>query len=794
MQVTDLLKKDVMLLDLQASSKEDVIDEMIASLYKHNVLTDQASFKEAILAREEQSSTGLGDGIAMPHAKTAAVKEPTVLFAKSKTGIDYDSLDGQPAHLFFMIAVPEGGNDTHLQTIAALSRLLMEPDFTGKLKEAGTPDEVQALFAEATKEEAPEEEKNEETNEEMKVTDLLKKDVMLLDLQASSKEDVIDEMIASLYKHNVLTEQASFKQAILAREEQSSTGLGDGIAMPHAKTKAVTEPTVLFAKSRNGVDYDSLDGQPAHLFFMIAVPEGGNDTHLQTLAALSKLLMEPSFVAKLKEAATPDEVQQLFLEATAEDSEETDETNASEADPSTSSDEKPFVVAVTACPTGIAHTYMAEDALKKKAKEMDVDIKVETNGSDGTKNHLTDEDINRASGVIIAASKKVEMARFDGKHVVERPVVDGIKKAEELITKASNQDAPIYHASGEQSGDDEEYEKQSAWGKIYKDLMNGISHMLPFVIGGGILLAISFLFERALGEESEVFLFFNSVGDTAFSFLIPILAGYIAMSIGDRPGLMPGIVAGMMADNSDAGFIGGLIGGFVAGYLIVLIKHLLKNLPQSLASLKPILLYPVLGLLATGVAMYFAIGPIFSTLNSFILNFLEGLGTGNIVLLGILLGGMMAIDMGGPFNKAAYTFSIGIFNDTGEGAFMAAAMIGGMVPPLAIALATTIFKNKFTADERKSGTANYIMGLSFVTEGAIPFAAADPLRVITSSVIGAAIAGGLTQFFHSTIPAPHGGIFVVFLGNAWWFFLLSLLIGTVISALILGIWKKPVSK
>ncbi|WP_439957454.1 PTS fructose transporter subunit IIABC [Oceanobacillus oncorhynchi] len=794
MQVTDLLKKDVMILNLQGTSKEAVIDEMISSLYKNGIITEQASFKEAILAREDQSSTGLGDGIAMPHAKTAAVTEPTVLFAKSEAGIDYDSLDGQPAHLFFMIAVPDDGSDTHLQTIAALSRLLMEPDFTGKLKEAGTPDEVQALFAEATEEnDAPEDEAAEDKNEEMNVTDLLKKDVMLLDLQASSKEAAIDEMIANLYKHNVLTEQASFKEAILAREEQSSTGLGDGIAMPHAKTKAVTEPTVLFAKSKIGVDYNSLDGQPAHLFFMIAVPEGGNDTHLQTLAALSKLLMEPVFVAKLKEASTPDEVQQLFLDATQEDTTE-EKAEAPESGSSASSDEKPFVVAVTACPTGIAHTYMAEDALKKKAKEMNVDIKVETNGSDGTKNHLTNEDIERASGVIIAASKKVEMARFDGKHVVERPVVDGIKKAEELITKASAQDAPIYRDSGEKSEEDGEYEKQSAWGKIYKDLMNGISHMLPFVIGGGILMAISFLFESFLGSESEFFLFFNSVGGTAFNFLIPILAGYIAMSIGDRPGLMPGIVAGMMAVQSDAGFIGGLIGGFVAGYLVVLIKHLLKDLPQSLASLKPILLYPVLGLLATGTAMYFAIGPVFSKLNSFILSFLEGMGTGNIVILGILLGGMMAIDMGGPFNKAAYTFSIGIFNDTGDGAFMAAAMIGGMVPPLAIALATTFFKNKFTPDERKSGTANYIMGLSFVTEGAIPFAAADPLRVITSSVIGAAIAGGLTQFFHSTIPAPHGGIFVVFLGNAWWFFLLSLLIGTVISALILGIWKKPVSK
>ncbi len=627
----------------------------------------------------------------------------------------------------------------------------------------------------------------------MQVADLLKKDVILLNLKATSKEAALDEMIANLYKYRIISEQESFKKAILAREEQSSTGLGDGIAMPHAKMASVKEPTVLFAKSKAGIDYDSLDGQPAHLFFMIAVPEGGNDTHLQTIAALSRLLMEPDFVNKLKDASTPDEVEALFIESTKEE-EAQEKTNEAAKSTTAATDEKPFVVAVTACPTGIAHTYMAEDALKKKAKEMNVDIKVETNGSDGTKNRLTSEEIKRASGVIVAASKKVEMARFDGKHVVERPVVDGIKKAEELITKASNQDAPIYRDSGERSEDDGEYEKQSTWGKIYKDLMNGISHMLPFVIGGGILLAISFLFENVLGDESQFFLFFNGVGGMAFNFLIPILAGYIAMSIGDRPALMPGMVAGLMAVDSNAGFIGGLVGGFAAGYIVVLIKHLLRNMPQSLASIKPILLYPVIGLLVTGAAMYFAIGPVFSTLNNYILDFLTGLGTGNIVLLGILLGGMMAIDMGGPFNKAAYAFSIGIFTDTGDGAFMAAVMVGGMVPPLAIALATTFFKNKFTEDERKSGTANYIMGLSFVTEGAIPFAAADPLRVITSSVIGAAIAGGLTQLFHSTIPAPHGGIFVVPLGDAPIFFLLSLIIGAVISGLILGLWKKPVSQ
>lgn len=625
----------------------------------------------------------------------------------------------------------------------------------------------------------------------MKITDLLRKDIMLLDLQATEKEAVIDEMIESLDKHGVITDANEFKDAILKREAQTSTGLGDGIAMPHAKNKAVKHPTVLFAKSNKGVNYESLDGQPAYLFFMIAVPEGANNTHLETLAALSRQLIEKEFVDSLKNAQTPEEVHALFDEEQEDvEQEERNDEIAQDTDK-----EKPFVVAITACPTGIAHTYMAEDALKKKAKEMNVDIRVETQGSDGAKNALTKDEIERANTVIVAASKKVDLDRFNGKHLLQRPVSDGINKTEELITKAVNKEAPVYQGdSGEKKAENTEEKSTSVWGSIYKDIMNGISHMLPFVVGGGILIAFSFLFESFLGSESTIFTFLNELGGNAFNFLIPIFAGFIALSIADRPGLMPGMVGGLIAVNSNAGFLGGLVAGFLAGYIVIWLKKALRGLPKSLEGLKPILLYPVLGLFGTGILMYFVFGPIFATINTAMVTFLENLGTGNAVILGALLGGMMAIDMGGPFNKAAYAFSIGIFTDTGDGSLMAAVMAGGMIPPLAIALATTLFKNKFTEAEKKSGATNYVMGISFITEGAIPFAAADPLRVIGSSILGAAVAGGLTQFFNTAIPAPHGGIFVTPLAENALFFLLSLVIGMVISAVVLGLWRKPIEE
>ncbi|MEC5272474.1 fructose-specific PTS transporter subunit EIIC [Caldifermentibacillus hisashii] len=620
----------------------------------------------------------------------------------------------------------------------------------------------------------------------MKVTELLRKDIMLMDLQSTTKNEVIDEMIASLEKHHVINNADQFKEAILKREEQATTGLGNGIAMPHAKTAAVNEATVLFAKSNKGVDYESLDGEPTYLFFMIAVPDGLYDTHLQALAALSRSLLDEKFIEGLKSAKTPDEVVNIFRKK--EEESEEKEVNV-QADTS----EKPFIVAVTACPTGIAHTYMAEEALKKKAAEMNVDIRVETNGSEGVKNRLTDDEIRRAKGVIVAADKKVEMARFNGKPLLERPVSEGINKPEELISKVIKGDAPTFHAENDDR-QKEEPSNTSVWGKIYKDLMNGVSHMLPFVVGGGILMAISFLFESTLGDDSVTFKFLNTIGGNAFNFLIPILAGYIAMSIGDRPGLMPGMVGGLMAVNSNAGFLGGLAAGFLAGYIVVFLKKLFRGMPRSLEGLKPILLYPILSLFIVGTLMYFVIGPIFSSINTAVVDFLSDMGTANAVLLGALLGGMMSIDMGGPFNKAAYTFSIGVFTDTGDGSFMAAVMAGGMIPPLAIALATTFFKNKFTDEERRSGLSNYLLGISFITEGAIPFAASDPLRIIGSSIVGSAIAGGLTQLWNTAIPAPHGGIFVIALAERPFMFLIALLIGTVITGLLIGFWRKPVKQ
>ncbi|MDL0420103.1 fructose-specific PTS transporter subunit EIIC [Caldibacillus thermoamylovorans] len=620
----------------------------------------------------------------------------------------------------------------------------------------------------------------------MKVTELLRKDIMLMDLQSTTKNEVIDEMIASLEKHHVINNADQFKEAILQREEQATTGLGNGIAMPHAKTAAVNEATVLFAKSNKGVDYESLDGEPTYLFFMIAVPDGLYDTHLQALAALSRSLLDEKFIEGLKSAKTPDEVVNIFQKRE-------EESEEKEANVQADTSEKPFIVAVTACPTGIAHTYMAEEALKKKAAEMNVDIRVETNGSEGVKNRLTDDEIRRAKGVIVAADKKVEMARFNGKPLLERPVSEGINKPEELISKVIKGDAPTFHAENDDR-QKEEPSNTSVWGKIYKDLMNGVSHMLPFVVGGGILMAISFLFESTLGDDSVTFKFLNTIGGNAFNFLIPILAGYIAMSIGDRPGLMPGMVGGLMAVNSNAGFLGGLAAGFLAGYIVVFLKKLFRGMPRSLEGLKPILLYPILSLFIVGTLMYFIIGPIFSSINTAVVDFLSDMGTANAVLLGALLGGMMSIDMGGPLNKAAYTFSIGVFTDTGDGSFMAAVMAGGMIPPLAIALATTFFKNKFTDEERRSGLSNYLLGISFITEGAIPFAASDPLRIIGSSIVGSAIAGGLTQLWNTAIPAPHGGIFVIALAERPFMFLIALLIGTVIAGLLIGFWRKPVKQ
>ncbi|WP_339059501.1 fructose-specific PTS transporter subunit EIIC [Fusobacterium animalis] len=621
----------------------------------------------------------------------------------------------------------------------------------------------------------------------MEIKDLLKKELMIMDLKALTKMEAIDEMVAKLKEKNIISDEVVFKDLILKREEKSSTGLGEGIAMPHAKTSVVNTPAVLFARSNKGIDYDALDGEPVYIFFMIAASEGAHDLHIDTLAKLSKMLLNDDFTQGLKTCGTPDEVYAL-VDKYSEKPQETINKEVKE----TQSTNKKKILAVTACPTGIAHTYMAEAALKEAGEKLGVDVKVETNGADGIKNNLTVNDINEAVGIIVAADKKVETARFNDRKVIVTSTADAIKNAETLIKRVLNNEAPIFKAETENNPEKDIQEETNSIGRIiYKSIMSGVSNMLPFVIGGGILLALSFVVERFMGENQLFKLLFD-VGAGAFHFLIPILAGFIAMSIADKPGFMPGAVAGYMASQG-AGFLGGLIGGFIAGYSIVFLKKMTKNMSKQFDGMKSMVIYPIFSLVITGVLMYFIIVPIFTKVNLIVANWLNNMGTVNAVVLGAILGGMMSVDMGGPINKAAYTFSIGVFTDTGNGAFMAAVMAGGMVPPLAIALAMTLFKNNFDEKEKQSTISNFILGLSFITEGAIPFAAKEPVKVISSCVIGAAIAGGLTQFWSVSAPAPHGGIFVIPAMpsvHSAIFFIVSIAIGAIISGVIFGILRR----
>ncbi|MFP3374848.1 fructose-specific PTS transporter subunit EIIC [Bacillus sp. SIMBA_069] len=618
----------------------------------------------------------------------------------------------------------------------------------------------------------------------MKITELLKRDTVIMNLTASNKEAVIDELVEKLDGANRLNSKAEFKEAILKRESQSTTGIGEGIAIPHAKTKAVKQPAICFGRSVSGINYESLDGQPAHLFFMIAASEGANNTHLETLSRLSTLLMDEGFRKQLLEAKDEEELLRLFDEKENEKEEEDIEVAKPQGN-------EPYVLAVTACPTGIAHTYMAADSLKAKAAELGIAIKVETNGSTGIKNALTKEDIERATAIIVAADKQVEMNRFAEKHVIQVPVADGIRKTEALLNRAVKQDAPIFKGIKEDEKT-ESTEKEKGLG-IYKHLMNGVSNMLPFVVGGGILIALAFWIGgiKAEGPLAELLMSIGGGKTGAFLFLVPILAGFIASSIADRPGFMPGVVGGFLAAHANAGFLGGLIAGFLAGYVVLGLKKLFSGLPAQLEGIKPVLLYPVFGLLITGVVMQKVVIPPVVALNEMLTGWLNGLNGTNAILLGLILGGMMAIDMGGPINKAAFTFGIAAIEAQNFGVH-SAVMAGGMVPPLAIAFATTFFKSKFTEAERKSGLTNYIMGASFITEGAIPFAAADPIRVIVSCVVGSSIAGALSMLFQITLPAPHGGLFVIALVNKPVLYIFSIFIGTVISALMMGIWKKKV--
>lgn len=646
----------------------------------------------------------------------------------------------------------------------------------------------------------------------MKIQDLLRKDIMILDLQAISKEAAIDEMITELVEHGIVHDFDVFKKSILAREEQTSTGLGDGIAMPHSKNVVVDQPAVLFAKSNKGVDYKSLDGQPTDLFFMIAAPQGANDTHLAALAELSQYLLKDGFADQLRKTTSPDEVIAVFDAASDQKEVAFVPTNAQE-----------FIVAVTACTTGIAHTYMAEEALKKQAAQMGVGIKVETNGASGVGNRLTADDIKQAKGVIIAADKAVEMDRFDGKQLIARPVADGIKKSEELISLILNNAGSVYHAKNGAAEQAKAAQKTSLGGAFYKHLMSGVSQMLPFVIGGGILIALAFLLDNMLGVPKdqlanlgsyhEIAAIFKNIGGAAFSFMLPVLAGYIAYSIAEKPGLVAGFVAGAIASSGLAfgkvpfaaggeaslslagvpsGFLGALVGGFLAGGVILALRQVLAGLPRSLEGVKSILLYPLLGVLVTGLLMLLINIPM-AAINTALNHFLESLSGSSAVLMGLLVGGMMAVDMGGPVNKAAYVFGTGTLAATvasGGSVVMAAVMAGGMVPPLAVFVATLLFKDKFTKEERESGLTNIVMGLSFITEGAIPFGAADPARAIPSFIAGSALTGALVGLAGVKLIAPHGGIFVIALTSNPFLYLLFVAIGAVVSGILFGALRK----
>lgn len=643
----------------------------------------------------------------------------------------------------------------------------------------------------------------------MKITDLLKKNGIALNPKIESKQEAIDKLVNLMDATGRLRDKEAYKKAVLDRESLSTTGIGDNIAIPHAKTSAVKEAGLSAMVLTNGVDYDSLDGEPAKLFFMIAAPEGENNLHLDVLARLSMMLMDVDFKDKLINAKSVDEFLSLI------DSKENDklkaENDKQEAQKSQSNGYR--VLAVTACPTGIAHTFMAAEALENKAKDMGITIKVETNGSGGAKNVLTDEEIVNAECIIVAADKKVEMARFDGKRVIQTKVANGIHKTEELLNRATNGEASIYHHAGGSDNKSSSTDEKEGFGRqIYKHLMNGVSHMLPFVIGGGILIALAFLLDdyninpANFGKNTPLAALIKTIGETAFGFMLPVLAGYISMSIADRPALAVGFVGGMLAnlgttyasafDSSvsviSGGFLGALFAGFLGGYLVLGLKKIFDKLPQALDGLKPTLLYPFFGIGLIGLIMIL-VNPFFGGINEAITHFLNSMGGTSKVLLGIIVAGMMSIDMGGPFNKAAYVFGTASLA-SGNFEVMAAVMAGGMVPPLAIALASTFFKNKFTNRERQSALTNYIMGLSFITEGAIPFAAADPLRVIPSCVIGSATAGALTMLFNCELRAPHGGIFVLpVIGNPLGF-LGAVVVGSVVGMAMLALLKKKVSQ
>lgn len=642
----------------------------------------------------------------------------------------------------------------------------------------------------------------------MTIRDLLAAESINLNGTPAGKTEALNQCIDLMAKSGKIADVEKYRKGVFAREEEGTTGIGMGIAIPHCKSDAVTKAGLAAMVVKDGVDFESLDGTPAKIIFLIAAPNTEDNVHLQVLSKLSVMLMDEQFTNSLINAGSVDEFLNIIDSAEKAKDEKEAAKEAKAKEPVEVKKDDVFIVAVTACPTGIAHTYMAAEAIEKKAKELGYQVKVETRGSGGAKNVLTDDEIAKAAGVIVACDTNVPTDRFDGKKVIECQVSDGINKAEELIKRIASGDAPVFKASGKKEASHSPVGgKESVGHQIYKHLMNGVSHMLPFVVGGGILIAIAFLIDgfsvdlnslpadqRAnFGTITQAAAMFKGIGGTAFGFMLPILAGFIAMSIADRPGLAVGFVGGSIAANGTSGFLGALVAGFVAGYIVLLLKKIFSKLPESLDGMKPVLLYPLLGIFLVGVIMQFVVEPPIGALNTAINNGLNGLNGASAVVLGVLLGGMMSVDMGGPVNKAAYVFGTASIA-AGNYNIMAAVMIGGMVPPIAIALATIFFKNKFTAEERKAGPTNFIMGLSFITEGAIPFAASDPLHVLPACVVGSAVAGGLSMAFGCTLMAPHGGIFVVpTIGNPL-MYLVALVIGSFIACGLLGLLKKKVSE
>ena len=636
----------------------------------------------------------------------------------------------------------------------------------------------------------------------MKIADLLAKESIDLQAKVGSKAEALEHLVALMAKSGKLADEAEYKRCVLAREEEGSTGIGEGIAIPHAKTNAVKAPGLAAMIVSEGVDFASLDDQPAKLFFLIAAPDTEDNVHLDVLSRLSTLLMDEEFTTALYAAKSPKEFLSIIDKFEADKLAEEAEEAAEQAAEAPAVEAERLVLAVTACPTGIAHTYMAAEALQNMAEKMGVTMKVETNGSGGVKNKLTAEEIAAAEGIIVACDKNVPVERFAGKPVIFVKVADGINKPKELIEAILEGKAAIYEGKSEEKQSEAEPTKESTGRQIYKHLMNGVSHMLPFVIGGGILIALAFLLDMEFagtakfGSGTPAAAFFKNVGGMAFSMMMPILAGYIAMSIGERPGLMLGIVGGFLAASGGSGFFGALFAGFIGGYLVLALRKMFSALPDSLEGLKPVLLYPVCGLVLMGVLMTYVINPPTAAFNNWLAATLASMSTVSKVLLGFILGGMMSIDFGGPINKAAYVFGTASLaaadGSAVSSAIMASVMVGGMVPPLAISLSTMLFKNKYTARERQSGITNVIMGISFITEGAIPFAASDPLRVIPCCALGSAIAGALSQYFGCSVPAPHGGVFVFGVVQNWPMYFAALLVGSVVAAVLLGFLKKKV--